>query len=146
MKQQLYARIQRIVEGKEQEQETAPPALTSSIGSHAQGKESHNSHSRTQGEYQDGEGSTQSEGHEGEGEGQDGEGSKVQDGEGSAQGHGQDGEGSTLGQGPDSHQRDRLSKLHRPTWVKELFFSLQTAQKLSLRLGDGAHAQGILPN
>eukprot|EP00731_Ephydatia_muelleri_P022320 Em0014g911a len=31
MKQQLYARIQRIVEGKEQEQETAPPALTSSI-------------------------------------------------------------------------------------------------------------------
>ena len=25
-----------------------------------------------------------------------------------------------------------MTKLHRPTWVKELFFSLQTAQKLSL--------------
>ena len=105
------------------------PALTSSLGSHAQGKESHNSDGRTQGEGQDGEGS---EGHKGEGEGQDGEGIEVQDGEGSAQGQGQDGEGSTLGQGPDSHQRDRLSKLHRPTWVKELFFSLQTAQKVSL--------------
>ena len=63
--------------------------------------------------------------------GQDADGS-TQGGEGSTQG----GEGSTQGESQDgetSHQRDRLTKLHRPTWVKELFFSLQTAQKLSLK-------------
>ena len=41
-----------------------------------------------------------------------------------------------------------MTKLHRPTWVKELFFSLQTAQKLFLNetcpVGYAAHAQWVM--
>ena len=74
-KQQLYATIQRIVEGREQEPEIPPHKTVGSLGD-----------------------STHSEGQDVEG--------ITQGGEGSTQGESRDGE--------TSHQRDRLTKLHRP--------------------------------
>ena len=128
-KQQLYATIQRIVEGREQEPEIPPHKTVGSLGdsTHSEGQDVEGSTQGGEDRTQGGEGRTQ------------GDEDRTQDGEGKTQSEGQDVEGSTQGgegrtqgesrDGETSHQRDRLTKLHRPTWVKELFFSLQTVQK-----------------
>ena len=93
MKQELYAKIQRIVEGKEQEPANPPQLLFGSSQSEKD-KESHNS-----------AGFKQGEGHEESND--DGEGNG---GEGNGEGEGND--------GTSDHQKERgsnkLSKLHRP--------------------------------
>ena len=38
-----------------------------------------------------------------------------------------------LSEDGDVSDHKKLSKLHRPTWVKELFFSQQASQKLSIK-------------
>ena len=111
MKRELYAKIQRIVEGYEPEP-ASPPQLPvgSALGS---------------------KGSTQAEGHE-VNEGNGGEGNVDEDNGG--EDNGGDGNGGEDGDKDDDvSDHQKLSKLHRPTWVKELFFSLQASQKLSIK-------------
>ena len=72
MKQELYAKIQRIVEGKEQEPAN-PPQLLLGSSQGAKGKESHNGAGFNGGEDNGGEGNGgEDEGSGGEGEGNDG--------------------------------------------------------------------------
>ena len=151
MKRELYATIQHIVEGKEQEPANPPQLLLgSSLG------ESHNSVGFKQGEcheesndYGEGNGGEgncgERNGGEGNGGGGEGNGSEGNGGEGNGgegnggegnggEGNGGEGEGND---GTSNHQKERgsnkLSKLHRPAWVKELFFSLQASLKLSIK-------------
>ena len=169
MKQELYATIQCIVDGKEQEPANPPQLL---LGS-SQG-ESHNSVGFKQGEcheesndYGEGNGGEGNggegnggegnggegnggegnggegnggEGNGGEGNGGEGNGGEGNGGEGNGgEGNGREGNGGE-GEGNDgtsNHQKERgsnkLSKLHRPAWMKELFFSLQASLKLSIK-------------
>ncbi|KAL5516102.1 hypothetical protein EMCRGX_G001373 [Ephydatia muelleri] len=119
MKRELYAKVQRIVEGKEPEP-ASPPQLPvgSALGAKGNGGE---------GNGGDGNGS---EGNGSEGNGSEGNGSEGNGGEG----NGGDGNGGEDGDKDDEvSDHQKLSKLHRPTWVKELFFSLQASQKLSIK-------------
>ena len=87
----------------------------------ATGKENHNGAGYKQGEDH--------ESNDGDGEVNGVEGNGVEDYGG--EGNGSEGEGS--GGESDPLSSNKLSKLHRPTWVKELFFSLQASQKLSIK-------------
>eukprot|EP00731_Ephydatia_muelleri_P002914 Em0001g2914a len=126
MKRELYAKIQRIVEGKEPEP-ASPPQLP--VGSALGAKGSTQAEGHEVNEGNGGEGNVDedngSEGNGGEGNGSEGNGSE---------GNGGDGNGGEDGDKDDEvSDHQKLSKLHRPTWVKELFFSLQASQKLSIK-------------
>ena len=103
MKRALYAKIQHIVEGKEQEPPN-PPQLLFGSSQGEKDKESHNSAGFKQGE---GHEESNDDGEENDGEENGGEGNG---GEGNGEGEGND--------GTSDHQKERgsnkLSKLHRP--------------------------------
>ena len=93
MKRELYATIQRIVEGKEQEPANPPQSLLGSSRG-ATGKENHNGAGYKQGEgHESNDGDGEGNGVEGngvEGNGVEGNGVEVNGGEG----NGSEGEGS----------------------------------------------------
>ena len=148
MKRELYAKIQRIVEGKEPEPASSPQLpVGSALG--AKGSTGHEVNDGNGGDGNGGEGNggegnggdgNGSEGNGSEGNGSEGNGGEGNGGEGNGgEGNGGEGNGGVGNGGEDGDKDDevsdhqKLSKLHRPTWVKELFFSLQASQKLSIK-------------
>ena len=127
MKRELYAKIQRIVEGNEPESATPPqlPVLGAKGCMQGEGHEVNEGN----GEGNGGEGNG-GEGNGGEGNGGEGNGGEGNGGEGNS-GDVNDGEDEDKDGDVSDHQK--LSKLHRPTWVKELFFSLQAFFSLQIK-------------